>query len=158
MENEYMKKACELASRSVTRGCGPFGAVIVDNETKEIIGNGHNMVAMHNDPTLHAEIVAIRDACRTLNTFKLDNCTLYTSCEPCPMCLSAAYWARIQTIYYGNTKTDAKKIGFDDAFIYEEIKKDTDERYIQMIHMEECNLEAKKAFEEWNEKEDKIPY
>jgi len=158
MEKVYMKKACELACRSVTRNCGPFGAVIVNNETKEIIGNGHNMVAMHNDPTLHAEIVAIRDACRVLNTFKLDNCTLYTSCEPCPMCLSAAYWARIQTIYYGNTKTDAKKIGFDDAFIYEEIKKDTDERYIQMIHMEECNLEAKKAFEEWNEKEDKIPY
>jgi len=158
MENEYMKKACELASRSVTRGCGPFGAVIVDNETKEIIGNGHNMVAMHNDPTLHAEIVAIRDACRTLNTFKLDNCVLYTSCEPCPMCLSAAYWARIQTIYYGNTKTDAKNIGFDDEFIYEELKKVSKERYIKMIHMEECNLEAKKAFEEWNEKEDKIPY
>jgi tRNA(Arg) A34 adenosine deaminase TadA len=155
---EYMKKACELANRSVTRNCGPFGAVIVKNDTKEIIGNGHNMVSMHNDPTLHAEIVAIKDACRTLNTFKLDGCTLYTSCEPCPMCLSAAYWARIETIYYGNTKTDAKNIGFDDAFIYEELKKDPEERFIQMIHMEECVEDAKVAFKEWSEHDDKIPY
>lgn len=158
MEKEYMKKACDLASLSIKRGCGPFGAVIVKNDSQEIVGKGHNMVTLLKDPTLHAEIVAIRDACCTLNDFKLEDCTLYTSCEPCPMCLSSAYWARIPTIYYGNTKVDAKNIGFDDAFIYEEIQKDVTERYIEMIRLEESSEYAKKAFDEWTKKEDKLPY
>ena len=156
--NEFMQKACELASKSVERNCGPFGAVIVKNDTQEIIGLGHNMVTMNNDPTLHAEIVAIKDACHNLNSFKLEDCTLYTSCEPCPMCLGASYWAHIKTIYYGNTKADAKEIGFDDSFIYEELNKPVQERSIQMIHMDEFKLHAKKAFEEWVEQKDKIPY
>ena len=156
MNPDYMKKACELACTSVKRGCGPFGAVIVKNDTQEIIGRGHNMVTMHNDPTLHAEMVAITDACHTLESFKLDDCTLYTSCEPCPMCLSACYWAHIKTIYYGNTKDDAKNIGFDDAFIYDELQKDKKDRTIQMIHFDEGN--AKTAFNEWTEKIEKIPY
>jgi len=155
---ENMIKACNLAKRSVERNCGPFGAVIIRNDTNEIIGRGHNMVTLANDPTMHAEIVAIRHACHMLESFKLENCTLYTSCEPCPMCLSAAYWAHIPTIYYGNTKQDAKNAGFDDAFIYEEFKKDTTNRTIQMIHLDKCSEYAKKAFEEWNNKEDKIPY
>lgn len=158
MEKEYMKKACDLASVSIKRGCGPFGAVIVKNGSQEIVGKGHNMVTLLKDPTLHAEIVAIRDACSTLNDFKLEDCTLYTSCEPCPMCLSAAYWARIPTIYYGNTKTDAKNIGFDDAYIYEELNKDPEDRYIEMIRLEESSEYAKKAFDEWTKKLYKTPY
>jgi len=156
--NEFMKKACDLAIKSIQRKCGPFGAVIVKNDTQEVIGYGHNMVTMHNDPTLHAEIVAIQAACRTLNSFKLEDCTLYTSCEPCPMCLGAAYWAHIKTIYYGNTKTDAKEIGFDDSFIYEELNKPLQERSIQMIHLNDSKEYAKKAFEEWREQVDKTPY
>ena len=155
---ENMQIACDLASLSIKRNCGPFGAVIVKNDTQEIIGKGHNMVTLLKDPTMHAEIVAIRDACHTLEDFKLDNCTLYTSCEPCPMCLSAAYWAHIPTIYYGNTKLDAKNIGFDDAFIYEELNKDQKDKSIKMIHLEESKEYAKKAFDEWSIKEDKIKY
>lgn len=158
MEKEYMEKACDLAIQSIKRNSGPFGAIIVKNDTQEIIGKGHNMVTLLNDPTMHAEIVAIREACRAIEDFKLDDCTLYTSCEPCPMCLSAAYWAHIPTIYYGNTKIDAKNIGFDDAFIYEELQKENTERYIHMIHLDECSEYAKKAFDEWSKKEDKIPY
>jgi tRNA(Arg) A34 adenosine deaminase TadA len=116
------------------------------------------MVSFTNDPTMHAEIVAIRHACHSLDSFRLDNCTLYTSCEPCPMCLSAAYWAHLPTIYYGNTKDDAKNIGFDDAFIYEELKKNVSDRSIQMIHLDSCSEYAKKAFDIWTAKEDKIPY
>jgi len=153
-----MKKACDLASLSIKRGCEPFGAVIVKNGTQEIVGKGHNMVTLLKDPTLHAEIVAIRDACCTLNDFKLEDCTLYTSCEPCPMCLSAAYWARIPTIYYGNTKVDAKNIGFDDAYIYEELNKNQEDRYIEMIRLEESSEYAKKAFDEWTKKLYKTPY
>ena len=156
--NEHMQKACDLASLSITRNCGPFGAVIVKNDTREIIGKGHNMVTLKKDPTMHAEMVAIRDACCNIEDFKLDNCTLYTSCEPCPMCLSAAYWARIPTIYYGNTKTDAKNIGFDDAFIYDELNKETKDKSIELIHLEDSKEYAKKAFDEWKMKEEKIPY
>ena len=158
MEKEYMKIACDLASLSITRNSGPFGAIIVNNITKEIVGRGHNMVTIENDPTLHAEIVAIRNASRSLNNFQLNNCTLYTSCEPCPMCLSACYWARIPTIYYANTKIDAKNIGFDDAFIYEEIAKKPQNRSINMIHLDEYNEYAKNDFDQWREKADKILY
>lgn len=154
----YMEAACDLASLSVKKGSGPFGAVIIYNETQEIIGRGHNLVALENDPTLHAEIVAIKHACRFLNTFKLENCTLYTSCEPCPMCLSACYWARIPTIYYGNTKDDAKRIHFDDSFIYDEIQRPLENRSIQMIHLDSCSPCYSKAFLEWESKTDKIPY
>jgi tRNA(Arg) A34 adenosine deaminase TadA len=158
MEKVFMQTACDLACLSVSRNSGPFGAIIVKNDTNEVVGRGHNMVTIENDPTLHAEIVAIRNACRYLDTFILNDCTLYTSCEPCPMCLSACYWAHIPLIYYGNTKTDAKNIGFDDAFIYEEFSKDISERNIEMIHLNECADYAKKAFEEWKEKEDKTLY
>jgi guanine deaminase len=155
---EYMQKACDLASISIKRNSGPFGAIIVKNDTQEIIGRGHNMVTLQKNPTLHAEMVAITDACHTLDDFKLEGCTLYTSCEPCPMCISAAYWARIKTIYYGNTKIDAKNIGFDDAFIYEELNKEHTDRSLEMIHMEESKEYAKKAFDEWEKKENKILY
>jgi len=153
-----MQIACDLAILSIKRGGGPFGAIIVKNDTKEIIGKGHNMVAIENDPTLHAEIVAIRNASRAINNFQLNDCTIYTSCEPCPMCLSACYWARISTIYYVNTKIDAKDIGFDDAFIYEEFAKEPKNRSINMIHLDECNQYAKFAFEQWREKDNKTLY
>jgi len=153
-----MQQACDLASKSVTRGSGPFGAIIVKNDSQEVIGKGHNMVTLCNDPTLHAEMVAIKDACHTLESFQLDGCTMYTSCEPCPMCMGAAYWARIPTIYYGNTKVDAKNIGFDDSFIYEEFEKKPEERSIKMIHLKDSIDDAKKAFTAWSQKEDKIPY
>jgi len=155
---DHMKTACDLASLSIKRGSGPFGAVIIDNETQELIGRGHNMVVLENDPTLHAEMVAIKNACRMLGTFKLENCTLYTSCEPCPMCLSACYWARIPTIYYGNTKDDAKRIQFDDSFIYDEIQRPLENRSIKMIHLESCSQKASEAFLEWESKNDKMPY
>ena len=154
----HLQTACKLASRSITRGSGPFGAIIIQNNTGEIVGRGHNMVTTNNDPTLHAEIVAIRNACHLLKTFMLDDCTLYTSCEPCPMCLSAAYWARISTLYYGNTKEDAKNIGFDDSFIYDEIQKPIETRKMKMVHMKECAEYAKIAFDEWSNKEDKTEY
>jgi len=150
-----MENACDLATYSVQIGGGPFGAVIVD-EQSNIIGKGHNMVTINNDPTAHAEIVAIRDACKNLNNFSLENCTIYTSCEPCPMCLSAIYWSRIKHIYYGNDRRDAQNIGFDDNFIYEEIPKNVENRKIKL---EQCNREyAQKSFALWTEKIDKTEY
>ena len=154
--SEYMKKACELSELSVIRGGGPFGAVIVQKETGEIIGKGHNMVTMKNDPTLHAEMVAISDACHALDSYDLSGCVLYTSCEPCPMCLAASYWAHIDRIYFGNTKEDAARIGFDDSFIYDEIKKSVEERSIKMEQMGSGS--AAVAFKEWVEKDDKVTY
>jgi tRNA(Arg) A34 adenosine deaminase TadA len=153
--NEIMKTACELSELSITRGGGPFGCVIY-KEGEGIIGRGHNMVTINNDPTQHAEIVAIRDACRFLNTFELSDCTLYTSCEPCPMCLSAIYWARLNHVYYGNTKEQARDIGFDDEFIYKEFEKPVEERKIKMERLDQDI--AIKAFIKWNEKTDKIEY
>jgi tRNA(Arg) A34 adenosine deaminase TadA len=151
----HMKKACDLASHSVSIGGGPFGAVIVD-KNMNIVGKGHNMVTINNDPTQHAEIVAIRNACNNLNTYNLDGCTLYTSCEPCPMCLGAVYWSRINKIYYGNSRVDAKNIGFDDNFIYEEFNKNLDERVIPIIQCYE--VYAKNSFEDWMKKDDKTEY
>jgi len=151
-----MKQACELANKSIERGGGPFGCVIVNTSTQETVGKGHNMVTIHNDPTLHAEMVAIKDACHTLQTFDLSGCTLYTSCEPCPMCLSAIYWAKITTVYYGNTKHDAANIGFDDQFIYEEFGKPIEERKIKMTQI--CQETAINSFQKWANKDDKIPY
>ena len=141
-----MSRAIELSEISVNNGTGPFGAVIVKNE--KIIAEGSNKVTSTNDPTAHGEIVAIREACKQLNNFSLSGCELYSSCEPCPLCLSAIYWARINKIYYANTREDARKIDFDDSFIYSEIKKNIDERKIPMTQM--MRDEALKAFKMWS--------
>jgi len=154
-DDEAMKIACDLASHSVTIGGGPFGCVITDHEYN-VIGKGHNMVTINNDPTQHAEVVAIRDACKQLNSFNLQGLRLYTSCEPCPMCLAAIYWSRIDTVFYGNTRKDAKNIGFDDDLIYDEINKSHDDR---IIPMKSCSHDyAIKSFQQWSVKSDKTPY
>ncbi|MDY6940900.1 MAG: nucleoside deaminase [Cyanobacteriota bacterium] len=137
-----------------SRKGGPFGAVIVKNG--EIIAKAHNQVTSTNDPTAHAEIVAIRQACRALQTFQLKGCELYTSCEPCPMCLGAIYWARLDRVYYANTKADAAKIGFDDGFIDEELKRPKSERHLPVIQI--AAQEAASAFEEWVRLSDKVEY
>lgn len=144
---------CSLFGMSNNAG-GPFGAVIVKDG--EIIAKGWNKVTSTNDPTAHAEVTAIREACKKLNTFDLSGCDLYTSCEPCPMCLSAIYWARIGKIYYANTRKDAADINFDDDFIYKEIPLALDERAIPMEQIERD--EAIKVFEEWTKKQDKKAY
>ena len=154
MKNEFMKKAIELSIESVNNGGGPFGCVIVKNE--KIVSEGSNKVTSSNDPTAHGEIVAIREACKKINNFSLNGCELYSTCEPCPMCLSAIYWARIDKIYYANTRKDAQKIDFDDSLIYSEFKKNIDERKIPMIQM--MRKEALKAFELWDKKSDKVKY
>jgi len=133
---------------------GPFGCVIVKDG--KIIGRGNNKVTSTNDPTAHAEIIAIRNACKNLNTFQLSGCTLYTSCEPCPMCLGAIYWARPDKVYYGSTKTDAAKAGFDDDFIYKEINLDYSKR---SIPFEQCERGiALEPFKKWKALDDKIEY
>ena len=154
MTNEFMKRAIELSIKSVNNGGGPFGCVIVKN--KKIISEGSNKVTYSKDPTAHGEIVAIREACKKLNDFSLKGCELYSNCEPCPMCLSAIYWARIEKIYYANTREDARKIDFDDSLIYSEFKKNINERKIPMIQM--MRNEALKAFELWDKKKDKVKY
>ncbi len=154
MKNEFMKRAIELSIESVNNGGGPFGSVIVKDNN--IVGEGSNRVTSKNDPTAHGEIVAIRSACKKLNNFSLNGCELYSTCEPCPMCLSAIYWARINKIYYANTREDAGKIDFDDSLIYSEFQKKINERKIPMIQM--MREEALKAFELWNKKIDKIKY
>ncbi len=154
MKNEFMSRAIELSIESANKGTGPFGAVIVKDN--KIISEGFNMVTSTNDPTSHAEISAIRNACKNLNNFSLKGCELYTTCEPCSMCLSGIYWARIDKIYYANTRSDAQKIDFDDSFIYEELKKNIKERKIPMIQM--MRNEALIAFELWNKKTDKVKY
>ena len=147
-------RAIELSIESAKSKGGPFGCVIVKNN--KIIAEGSNKVTMNNDPTAHGEIVAIREACKKLNTFNLSGCDLYSSCEPCPMCLSAIYWSRIENIFYANTRTDAKSIDFDDSFIYSEINKDLENRKIKMHQMHRD--EALEAFKIWKKKEDKIKY
>jgi len=154
MSNKFMQHAIELSIKSVNQGTGPFGAVIV--KENKIISEGFNIVTSANDPTSHAEIVAIRSACKILNNFSLKDCSLYTTCEPCPMCLSAIYWARIDKVYYANTRSDAKKIDFSDALIYEELSKTIKERKIPMHQM--MREEAIKAFELWDKKTDKVKY
>ena len=154
MRNEFMKRAIELSIESVSGGGGPFGCVIVKDE--KIVSEGSNKVTSNNDPTAHGEIVAIREACKKINNFSLNGYELYSSCEPCPMCLSAIYWARINKIYYANTRIDAQKIDFDDSLIYSEFKKSIDKRKIPMIQM--MRSEALKAFELWNKKIDKVKY
>lgn len=151
---EFMRKAIALSDESVDAGGGPFGAVIVKDG--KVVGAAANRVTLNNDPTAHAEVMAIREACQNLNTFDLSGCTLYASCEPCPMCLSAIYWARIDEYFYANDKNDAKSIDFDDAFIYEEIDKKPEERYIKRGQI--IRGEAIKVFEKWREKDDKVRY
>ena len=153
-KNIFMMKAIELSIKSAKSKGGPFGSVIVKDN--KIIAEGFNKVTMNNDPTAHGEIVAIRDACQKLNTFNLSGCDLYSSCEPCPMCLSAIYWSRIENVFYANTRIDAKGIDFDDSFIYSEINKDLENRKIKMQQMHRD--EALEAFKIWKNKEDKIKY
>jgi len=150
----FMQKAIELSINSVNNGGGPFGAVIVKDG--KIIASCSNSVTLSNDPTAHAEVNTIRKACNELNTFDLSGCEIYTSCEPCPMCLGAIYWARLDKIYFANNKTDAKNIGFDDSFIYSEIEKPYAQRSIPTIQF--MREEALVAFNLWNEKIDKIEY
>ena len=154
-EREIMSKACDLASHSIDKAGGPFGCVITDKDGNEI-ATGHNMVTLTNDPTAHAEVVTIREACKKLNTFDLSGYKLFTSCEPCPMCLSAIYWSRITDVYYANTRTDAKNIGFDDEFIYDELKKEIEERSIKIKKVDSSN--ALDHFEKWSTKVDKTRY
>ena len=152
---DLMKYACDLATVNITNGGGPFGCVITDSENN-IISTGQNRVVIDNDPTLHAEMVAIKNACKNKNTFHLSDCRLYTSCEPCPMCLSAIYWSRITTVFYGNTRSDAAEIGFDDSFIYEEVNKPIEERTLQMTQID--NRYAKHSFEKWEKYEKRVDY
>ena len=154
MKNEFMKRAIQLSIDSVKNGGGPFGAVIVKND--KIIAEGSNKVTSTNDPTAHGEIVAIRKACKELNNFNLSGCKIFSTAEPCPMCLSAIYWARIDEIYYANTRDDARKIDFDDSLIYSELQKNIDKRKIIMTQM--MRDEALKAFELWDKKTDKVKY
>ncbi len=151
----FMKRAIELAEEGMnTNQGGPFGAVVVKDG--KIIAEGNNAVTSTNDPTAHAEVVAIRKACEKLNTFQLDDCTIYTSCEPCPMCLGAIYWARPKKVFYACDKNDATKINFDDQFIYDEIDKPIGNRNIQFVQL--LKEEGKLVFDKWEEKEDKIEY
>jgi tRNA(Arg) A34 adenosine deaminase TadA len=150
-----MRRAIELSVRNVHSGNGgPFGAVVAKDG--EIIGEGANQVLATNDPSAHAEVIAIRAACLKLKTFQLPNCEVYTSCEPCPMCMGLIYWARPKSVYYANTAADAAKIGFDDAFIYRELALPNSQRSIQMEQI--LREEALAAFEAWQKKPDKIPY
>ena len=150
-----MEKAVELSLENMRAGKGgPFGAIIV--RQGKIVGTGANHVTSDNDPTAHAEVVAIRDACKNLGTFQLDDCEIYTSCEPCPMCLAAIYWARPKAIYYANTRKDAADIGFDDDFLYEELKKNLEERSLPIHQLDKSN--ALKVFDERKRKTDTIEY
>ena len=153
-DEKFMQLAIDLSIDNVANGGGPFGAVIVRDG--EIIATGTNRVTANCDPTAHAEVNAIRAACSKLGEFKLAGCTIYSSCEPCPMCLSALYWAGAERILYGNTKEDAKAIAFDDSFIYEQIALDHESRSIPCINF--MRDKALKGFAAWSEKEDKIPY
>lgn len=155
MQRKFMREAIRLSfSKMRANQGGPFGAVVV--RRGKIVGRGWNQVTSANDPTAHAELVAIRDACRRLKTFRLEACELYTSCEPCPMCLAAIYWARLKRVYYANTREDALQIEFDDALIYEEVATPISKRKLPMIQL--LHREALPAFAEWQAKADKVRY
>lgn len=151
---DFMREAIAISKESVRNGGGPFGAVIVRDG--RIIARGSNSVTLLNDPTAHAEVSAIREACRGEQAFKLEGCELYTSCEPCPMCLGAAYWAGIGAIYYGSTRADAAAAGFDDEFIYGQITLDPAARTVPAVNL--LGHEAGEAFRMWQESEDKVEY
>lgn len=154
-DQKFMQEAVNEAIKGmIANEGGPFGCVIVKDG--KIIGRGHNKVTSTNDPTAHAEVTAIRNACKNLNSFQLDDCIIYTSCEPCPMCLGAIYWARPNKVYYGSNQEDAANIGFDDQFIYDEIPLPYEKR---SIPFEQCARDtALKPFQLWQEKEDKTEY
>jgi tRNA(Arg) A34 adenosine deaminase TadA len=155
MDNPFMARAIQLSLENVLSGHGgPFGAVVVKDGT--IIAEGANQVTSTNDPTAHAEVVAIREACTVLGVFDLEGCEIYSSCEPCPMCLGAIYWARLSRVYFGNGDRDASKIGFDDSLIYHEIAQPHSQRKIPMIQM--MREEALSAFRAWENKPNKISY
>jgi tRNA(Arg) A34 adenosine deaminase TadA len=150
-----MRRAIALSAEKMRAGLGgPFGALIARDG--KIIAEGFNQVTSNNDPTAHAEVVAIRAACRQLDSFILQGCEMYTSCEPCPMCLGAIYWARLDRVYYANTRSDAAAVGFDDDHIYREFDKPIDGRTVPFIQL--GSEEARQIFQEWLEKPDKIPY
>jgi guanine deaminase len=154
-DQRYLSRAIALSREHMHNGAGgPFGAVVVRDG--RVLGEGWNQVTSTNDPTAHAEVVAIRRACEAVSDFALQGAVLYTSCEPCPMCLASAYWARVARIVYANTRDDAAEIGFDDSLIYEEIPKPISERIIPMDHVP--SLEAKAVFDAWAEKPDKMAY
>lgn len=155
MQKQFMRRAIELAREGMDAGAGgPFGSVVVHNG--EIIAEGYNRVTSDNDPTAHAEVTAIREACQKLGTFQLNGCEIYTSCEPCPMCLGAIYWARPKVVYYACTREDAAAIDFDDQLIYDEIDAGIDNRQIPFKQMQRS--EALSVFNAWQDKTDKIEY
>ena len=152
---EFMNEAIKLAESNIEKqNGGPFGAIIVKDG--EIVGRGNNQVTSQNDPTAHAEVQAIRDACKNLNTFNLEGCEIYASCEPCPMCLGAIYWARLGKLFYAGTKDDAAKANFDDSFIYKEFNLPKGERSIPSSQL--MRDKAVEVFDQWIESENKIPY
>jgi guanine deaminase len=152
---KFMREAVRLSRHGMTNNDGgPFGCVIVKGD--EIVGRGWNQVLSTNDPTAHAEVVAIREACKNLQTFQLDDCEIFTSCEPCPMCMGAIYWARPKKVYFANTREDAAAIGFDDSFIYDELKCEVNDRKIEMVCL--TNEEALDVFKEWVDKPGKTAY
>ena len=151
---DFMREAIKLANESVRRGGGPFGAVVVKDG--KVIAGSSNRVTLELDPTAHAEVNAIREACRRLGTFDLKGCTIYTSCEPCPMCLGAIYWAHIDRIYYGNTRKDARDVDFADDFIYDELSRPMDERTVPIVPL--LRDEAQESFRLWTEKADRTAY
>ena len=153
-KSDFMRLAVDLAVENVAAGGGPFGAVIVRDG--EVVATGVNRVTVNNDPTAHAEVCAIREACSKLNTFDLSGCEIYASCEPCPMCLGAIYWAHIDCIYHGCNAADAAAAGFDDSFIYDELELKRDERKIPNVELGADD--ARRAFEAWSDKEDKVRY
>jgi len=154
-DSYFMQRAIDLAEKGIDSNAGgPFGAVIVKDN--KIISEGYNKVTSTNDPTAHAEIIAIKAACKKLNSFQLDDCTIYTSCEPCPMCLGAIYWARPKNVFYACNREDAAMIDFDDQFIYDELKKQIDKRRIEFKNI--MKKEALKIFKKWKEKPNKIEY
>lgn len=152
---KFIQRAIDLSKKGMDNNAGgPFGAIVVKNG--EIIAEGYNKVTSSNDPTAHAEVVAIRNACEKLGSFQLEDCIIYTSCEPCPMCLGAIYWSRPKAVYYACTKEDAAEIGFDDQFIYEEIESGIDNRKIKFINLN--REEGKEVFKKWEVKEGRTDY
>jgi guanine deaminase len=154
MSSDFMRQAIALALENIRTGGGPFAALVVKDGA--IVATGANRVTATNDPTAHAEIVAIREACKKLGSFQLDDCEIYTTCEPCPMCLGAIYWARPARVFFASTASDAATAGFDDAFIYDELQTPAEERRIPMTEMQ--REEALVIFQEWLAKSDKTPY
>ncbi len=154
-EEKFMQEAIALSQKGMTNNeGGPFGCIIVKGD--EIVGRGNNKVSSSNDPTAHAEVTAIRDACKNLNTFQLTDCEVYTSCEPCPMCLGAIYWARPKVVYFANNRQDAADIGFDDSMIYDEMNASLEDRKIPILPL--GREEALKVFQQWSNKDDKTLY